>query len=510
MADSPTDSESAQALFCAIADFVGTSDVDKVLNLKLYPTYRDFKIGSYKDKPIQELITDALSYINTHGVTGSAGLTRMELLLKKQGWYNSSVLTARKLIKFIHTIDMDFKDIKDAGWDDFVYVRGGKGGTTTMDNIEKLYKIANKNDNQFGDINKWSPADIYFVSDMAKDLIEDALEVANQPKSGYDFDDLNQLINALLKGGKFENSKGKTIVSKGGQLLPLSLKKVIGEAATIHKYNFFQSKESAYFQSIKFEKVQSQGVDKNTRGIFKIRSVADLNKFTSAPTFSATRDLKLYFKAGGKSGGNIKIRHTPHHTKFGVNEGVKFEIEQKGAGGRLGQFVGIGVMAKLLDKGYANCELTSDVVDAAREGFKNYKNAINDLNATYQVPIGYTTSKELYNAIAKRKQIKYRPLTASDSHNLLAIQKSTWRETDFKNVKAQSKKPSNHMGQNLYQEYQIKRMHLSGIHFDNKVYPVIAKYFTTESNYKCSKVIKVFIKYAASRSDKSGMFVITK
>ena len=43
MADDTSIAESGQALFCAIADFVGVGQIDKILNIKLYPTYEDFK-----------------------------------------------------------------------------------------------------------------------------------------------------------------------------------------------------------------------------------------------------------------------------------------------------------------------------------------------------------------------------------------------------------------------------------------------------------------------------------
>ena len=43
MADSPKAAEAAQALFCAMADYIGSSAIDKKFSLKTYPTYTDFK-----------------------------------------------------------------------------------------------------------------------------------------------------------------------------------------------------------------------------------------------------------------------------------------------------------------------------------------------------------------------------------------------------------------------------------------------------------------------------------
>ena len=40
--------ESAQALFCAIADKVGSSKINKVLNLESYQSYPDFRLTHIK------------------------------------------------------------------------------------------------------------------------------------------------------------------------------------------------------------------------------------------------------------------------------------------------------------------------------------------------------------------------------------------------------------------------------------------------------------------------------
>ena len=42
MADSPLEGEATQALFCAVADYVGKAQIDKVLDLEKYPTYQSF------------------------------------------------------------------------------------------------------------------------------------------------------------------------------------------------------------------------------------------------------------------------------------------------------------------------------------------------------------------------------------------------------------------------------------------------------------------------------------
>ena len=69
--------ESAQALFCAIADNVGKMNIDNVLNLKKWPTYGDFK----SLKKHQKLITLADRRTKTIGVS----LSVMEKLLEDKG-----------------------------------------------------------------------------------------------------------------------------------------------------------------------------------------------------------------------------------------------------------------------------------------------------------------------------------------------------------------------------------------------------------------------------------------
>ena len=50
MADVTSLSESAQALFCAIADGVGKNNIAKVLNLVKYPTFTAFLLGGWNNK----------------------------------------------------------------------------------------------------------------------------------------------------------------------------------------------------------------------------------------------------------------------------------------------------------------------------------------------------------------------------------------------------------------------------------------------------------------------------
>ena len=81
--------ESAQALFCAIADKVGKSNLDKVLNLETYKTFPDF-VNSNK-----KVVNDSMSHIDVDVSYKDI----QEFLTKKNSWYISSVKIAKKITK---------------------------------------------------------------------------------------------------------------------------------------------------------------------------------------------------------------------------------------------------------------------------------------------------------------------------------------------------------------------------------------------------------------------------
>ena len=133
--------ESAQALFCAIADIAGVSKAKSVLDLSKYTNYNEFESDNRK------LIDQAYKAIDTPG----ASLIGIEDFLKrpsdKNGWYRSSVLIALKLIQDITTLMSKlgytkFNRIQTPGINNLLYKRGDG---PIMGNIEKLFKIANKN-----------------------------------------------------------------------------------------------------------------------------------------------------------------------------------------------------------------------------------------------------------------------------------------------------------------------------------------------------------------------------
>tara|TARA_Y100000310_G_C20603802_1_gene774428 strand:- start:79 stop:1383 length:1305 start_codon:yes stop_codon:yes gene_type:complete len=378
MADSPRQAEAAQALFCALADFVGKKKIHSVLDLKTYPSYGLFK------KVHSDLITKAHKQLDTPSVS----LQDMEkFLVDKKDWYKSSVLTAIKIITSLSSIDKDFNKLSRPGWQNIFYVRGAKAdksrAANAMENVEALFKIANKNNNQFGDVNKWSPADIYFVSGYADKMIDEEVDsLSAKAKNGsgtisdsYDFVDLNELVNGLLDSG---------------DLLPLSLKKV-QMVATLHNYNFDRKVEEK-----KLAQVQYYGISNWSK------------KYTIAQP--VTRDIKIYFSKNQKE--KIKIRHDPHSDTFNVNKAVKCEIEVTGAGGRGGSVVGIPRIAQII--GRVDKKLEMQLIREFNRALLNYDKALVQLNNQYSVKKGENKSK-LKNIPKKGMQL-YKEYTAERAH----------------------------------------------------------------------------------------------
>jgi len=352
MADSPKEAEAAQALFCSIADYVGKDKIDKILSLKIYKTYHLFK------KSQEENINIAYKQLDVPGIS----LEKIEkFLTDKTDWYESSVLTAVKLIKELSTIDPDFEKLSKPKWQNIFYVRGAKAdkgrSANTMENIEALWKIANKNDYKFGDVNKWSPADIYFVSENAEKIVKDevssltkkARKGSGKIQDSYDFTDLNSLVNKLVDDG---------------DLLPLSLKKV-QKSATLLKYNFDRKKEEKELADIKYY------------------GVSDWSRLYT-PQKPVTRDIKIYFSPDKKA--KLKIRHDPTNDRFSVTKAIKAEIEVSGAGGRGGSTTSMNIISQIIsrvDKQFAN-----EVKTAYDRGIKEYENELQKLNIAYGVKAG--------------------------------------------------------------------------------------------------------------------------
>ena len=100
MSSDPSQGEAAQALFCALADYVGDGDIDKVLNIEKYKTLSEFENTKklYKGKSGSQLLDIAWKECRMPGLSLSKVKTFLNTKSgkKSSGWYESSVIIAKK------------------------------------------------------------------------------------------------------------------------------------------------------------------------------------------------------------------------------------------------------------------------------------------------------------------------------------------------------------------------------------------------------------------------------
>ena len=184
--------EGAQAIFCYIADILGATETKKqfrpyLLQQKARVTYDmqaepgnllgatydvEFFFKQYKqiiDKGFKE------KRIKVRGAKGKT-LTKQSIIKyvkSNKQWFISSLRIAEYILSNTSKINNQFAKIENIDWQDLYYVRGDKA---VMDTMAQLFKLANQtfakadasNRKAFGDVNKWSPADMYFASQLSK------------------------------------------------------------------------------------------------------------------------------------------------------------------------------------------------------------------------------------------------------------------------------------------------------------------------------------------------------
>lgn len=279
MTDTTSLAESSQAFFCAIADYLVIKG--KNLNDFLNPkdksngldTFSGFEIKWKKEFKNKSDSLEKIYEKFTEAASGSRIIPYGEIegfLMTDKGWYTSSCLIGKKLVEDITTISSGFNNKPNTS--DVWYFRGDKD---VMKNIEDLFKVANKNkaDPKFGDINKWSPADIYFATDAARNRIRTNVNTYVKSKNNdYGFDIMNKMVSDLIDSG---------------DLLPISLKKQTN-SVTIKKVNFDRVHEESEILKYQF------------KGF-----VQEWKKYT--PQKAQTRDLQIKFSSSASE--SIKIRH---------------------------------------------------------------------------------------------------------------------------------------------------------------------------------------------------------
>ena len=510
MADAPIEAEAAQALFCAIADYVGEAAAKDVLDTTKYKTFSIFEHANFNGTTGKQLVDMAWKQCKLPDIS----LSRIKKFLRKpaaggksSGWYESSVIIARKIIEEINTIDTDFSKIKGPGWDDMIYVRGAKKDAkrqaNTMEKIGGLFEIANSNDTSFGDINKWSPADIYFVSADAITRIQEEVKSLDEKldaggasrREKYNFKKLNSLCNGLLDSG---------------DLLPLSLKKIVGPpytTAVIVKYNFSRTQE-----------------EKNLAGYHYHGVNANWGKPFTLTSQKSARDLAVYFDSVKKQ--KVKFRHDPSHDKFGVKTSVKGEIEVTGAGGRGGSISSIPLMCKLMEEhGYNH--LPKDILKAFKKGCQLYEQYLTGWTGGSITP--GSGGKEQWK-MGTKKSTKLAPknaiATGPKGKQYISLNHKYFGDGE-KGYEAR-KLPKSTLKASDYIAYKKERAVLSAMYVCSPMFKILWEYLTDwaaddEKKRKrkvggvnvplignCSEFVQFMVAYTSSRSPKSGSFVIAK
>ncbi len=376
MADKTALFESSQALFCAVADYLGKVKTNQIFDLKKVPDYNSFRsaVGA-------STINLSSKRLDTPGVT----LKDMETFLADDlSWYTSSLLIAKKLVNDITAIDKDLK-LAPAGFQKLFYFRGD---SDVMGNIEQLFKIANKSgyrtQAKFGNVNKWSPADIYLASSKAKMAISKELQKA-KPKI-YTFQNLNILVSDLIDSG---------------DLLPLSLKKVEQEKVIIEKVNFKRSDEEKKLANFKITGVEQYKKMKANDGkkLYNLVKVGNKNRFVFNCNNDGTvgqkgaRDIYLTYDIKGGKPGRIQFRHTPA-SGGKPSRGIKIVIQITGTSALAGQIVGIPQFVNAIEE--ADKQFAQKIKTKYDELYKNFEKQAN-------LYLEYGGGKKLYGGGKKEK-----------------------------------------------------------------------------------------------------------
>ena len=383
------EAEGAQALFCFIADTLGSKK-----------TNQEFKHYLSKVKGAPEFF-DTHERLIDRAFSSNAVKTKLpkEKLVKyiaeNNDWFLSSLTTAQTIINEIDDISSNFSHIKNPGWQDLFYRHGDD---EVMGVMIDLYNSANaqsaKQDGQefFGNINKWTPADIYFASDNARTFFKKLSLEEQTQKNNLTFAVLNQHIADMISSG---------------DLLPLSLKKVVKDII-IKKVNFSRSAEEKLLADTVCTGVQNWEPKK---GSFKMSK----NNFQLSK-YSGGRDINLTLKSG-QAKGKIQIRHltSSKGKPYPVGSSLAASLNYTGASAAGGKIttktffqvirqVDPNFASRLKDTWYKSYPKFTEAANQYKEyggGNKRYKSNDKIMNDKFNNDMGAISGITLMNDVRK-------------------------------------------------------------------------------------------------------------
>ena len=125
--------EGAQALFCYIADAIGSRQIKKA-----YKPYLDGQQNAqYFFTEYEDLVNKAFSSRAVDTINSKSQI--VEYVKNNKDWFMSSLTISQYIIETIDDISIKFRKIKKPGWQDMLYKHGDD---EIMDTMAKLFKSA--------------------------------------------------------------------------------------------------------------------------------------------------------------------------------------------------------------------------------------------------------------------------------------------------------------------------------------------------------------------------------
>ena len=341
--------ESAQAIFCYIADILGATETAK----QFKPYLEQHRDAEYFFEQYKAIIDKG--FLTKRIKVDKSKPSIINYIKSNKQWFISSLRVAEYILVNTGKINEQFAKIENINWQDLYYVRGDKEVMATMAGLYKLanatYKKANK-EKAFGDVNKWSPADMYFSSQLSKTHFKKLLN-DYEKSGGLDFALLNEHI-----ANKIDSA----------DLLPLSLK-MVSDTVKLEKVNFDRDVEATLLSKTK----AVAGVEyKKGKGAYTTNPfiwTTDWFQMKNGKKSSlGGRDIYIPMNSGGLKA-TLQFRHTPSSggkpTK-GIMVVLKYE-SSSALGGKVGSPVLLKRLIAAADETFAK-----DLMNTWDKGMDKY------------------------------------------------------------------------------------------------------------------------------------------